>query len=140
MSDTLTTRERIATDAESLINDEARLPDWQPGVPGKTYPGHAVNPSAGAPVDVIPYTGTLNVGQSNILSWQRRVTHILIQNQTASNVFIDFDKPANPGAILVPPGGLFTIDIPCDDLHVYPVAAMSYNLTTAGNLVIRGWA
>lgn len=131
----------VIVQSEPLHSDSTRSPDAQLAIPGRPFPGALTNPTAGARVLLDPLSGTTNAGTDTLLPFRKRVHHLLIQNNSAAPIYVDFDVPASLGSIVVASGLLLSVDVPCDELHVYTPTAVAYNASNVvGSIVIRGWA
>lgn len=80
-----------------------------------------------------------NLGTDTLVPFAQPVEHLLIQNNTAAAVWINFDAAAAVGAlVLLAAGTMLVITVPCKTLHVFTAAAQQINSTATG-ISIAGW-
>lgn len=70
-------------------------------------------------------------------SWQGTANRLLIQNQSAAAVFLDFEQAASPASISLAAGATLAINMAVSVLHLYAAANTPINAT--GGVIIRAW-
>lgn len=68
-----------------------------------------------------------------------QVNHVLIANNTTTNINYRLDAATTAGSDVILPNGKMILDIPVTALHLQSAAASNINGTTAGNIVVIGW-
>jgi hypothetical protein len=82
----------------------------------------------------------LTAGADTSLTFASEIHHLLIQNNGAVTVGVEFDATASAGSLQVAAGQTLLLDLPLTVLHCYSASAPAVNGTAAGNLVVKGWA
>ena len=67
------------------------------------------------------------------------VNHIMLQNNTGSNLNWDLDVAATAGSPLLATGQTLFIDVQTAVLHLYQAGTPNVNGSSASNIVVRGW-
>lgn len=99
------------------------------------YPVAANSSNAAALTATTDYSfkwGTDSIPQS--------VNHIMLQNNTGSNIQWDLDTAATAGSPVLATGQTIFIDVSTTVLHLYAAGTPNVNGTSASNIVVRGWA
>ena len=87
-----------------------------------------------------PAAATSTANADTAVAFSTRVNHVMVQNNTANDIYIDFDIAATQGSICVPKGqSSWFSDNQCSTLHIYTTVASSVNGTASGGIVVRGW-
>lgn len=77
--------------------------------------------------------------QSTTFRWPFMVRHVMVQNNSAGSVFVNFDGVASQGKFQVTAGSLLTIDVIAQSISVYATSALNIDGDVSGNLMIAGF-
>jgi len=67
------------------------------------------------------------------------VNHIMIQNNTASNIQWDLDTTSNAGSPVLAPSQTIFLDVQTTVLHLLSTGTPNVNGSTGSNVVVRAW-
>jgi len=116
---------------------------WQVTQPvsGTVALSGTVNVTSGATIALTTPQAALTASTDTSYTFASQAKHMLIQNKSATNVYIEFDATTTVGSLLVYPNGqLLFFDIPVTAMHLYSTAATNVNGTADNNIVLKGWA
>lgn len=68
-----------------------------------------------------------------------QVNHIMIQNNTSTNLNFDLDVAATAGSPLLAPGQTIFFDVQTTVVHLFQAGTPNVNGSSASNVVVRGW-
>lgn len=95
--------------------------------------------SVGASVALSAPAAALTAGADTTFTFASQVKHIVIQNNTTSDININLDAAATLGTILVKAGQLLSLEAPGTAVHILSAAASNVNGSTGANIVLLGW-
>lgn len=84
-----------------------------------------------------PPTNT-NSGTDTTYTFTLQVSRVIIQNNTAVNVYYAFDTAASAGSLLLAPGSTVVYPKKCTVLHLFTATAQVINGSSSGNIVVLG--
>jgi len=92
------------------------------------------------PVSINSTPITINAATDTSATFSAQVRKVLIQNNREAVVYVDFDQAAGLGTLTIAAGGALSAEVRTTVVHFYSVAGDTLNATTAGHIVMRGWA
>lgn len=72
-------------------------------------------------------------------AWTSAVNHVMLQNNTGSNLNWDLDVAATAGSPLLATGQTVFLDVRTTILHLFAAGTPNVNGSAASNIVVRGW-
>ena len=67
------------------------------------------------------------------------ISHLMVQNNTASSIQWDLDVTATAGSPVLAAGQTLFLDVQVTALHLYTPGISNVNGTSASNIVVRAW-
>lgn len=100
-----------------------------------------VNPAAGSRVfpNQQGWPATTTANADTAFPFMIPVRHLIVQNNTAATVYLDFDTNASLGSMQLPPSGFTSLDVRLQELHIYTTAAVNVNNALASGLYVAGF-
>ncbi len=68
-----------------------------------------------------------------------QINHLMIQNNTSTNLNFELDVAATAGSPILAPGATIFFDVQTLIVHLFQAGTPNVNGSTAGNIVAKGW-
>lgn len=99
-----------------------------------------VNTSAGSRIFPRNWPSVTIANQTVYLPWWYPISHLLVQNNSASPLYCDFDAQATPGSLVVAAASVLALDVKVyNTLTVYSTGTFNINGATTGGIYVAGW-